>query len=70
MTSKGQVLILKGIRKKLGLNSGQSFIEKEVNGKVVLEPVPRLANLGGVLKNIARKKKIVALIRETKEGWG
>ena len=69
MTSKGQVQIFKDIREQLGLSREQSFIERVHEGKVVLEPIPKLAALGGTLKDIARTKKIGTLIRETKEGW-
>jgi len=69
MTSKGQVLILKEIRERLGLSKRQQFIERTEDNKVVLEPVPNLTELGGTLKSMGENKSIKQLMKETKEGW-
>ncbi len=69
MTSKGQVQIFKEVRQKLGLSKRQRFFEKIDGKRVVLEPVPNLALLGGVLKEMGKNKKIAQLVKETKEGW-
>lgn len=68
MTSKGQVQIFKEIREELGLDKEQSFIERVHEGKVVLEPVPNLASLGGILGKPG-KKGIEQIMKEVKEGW-
>ena len=69
MTSKGQVQIFKDIREQLGLSREQSFIERVHEGKVVLEPIPKLAALGGILGKPANKKGIKQIMKEVKEGW-
>lgn len=69
MTSKGQVMIFKPIRKKLGLAEGQRFIESTVDNKVILEPVPSLVSMGGILKELGKKKNAKQLAAEAKEGW-
>lgn len=68
MTSKGQVMIFKDVREELGLSKKQSFIERVHEGKVVLEPVPNLASLGGILGKPG-KKGIGQVMKEVKEGW-
>jgi len=69
MTSKGQVMILKEIREKLGLSKRQQFIERTEDNKVILEPVPNLVELGGTLKSMGKNKSIKQLMKEVKEGW-
>ena len=69
MTSKGQVQIFKEIREELGLGKEQSFIERVHEGKVVLEPIPNLVSLGGILGKPANKKGIEQVMKEVKEGW-
>jgi len=69
MTSKGQVLILKEIRERLGLSKRQQFIERTKDNKVILEPVPNLVDLGGTLKSMGKNKSIKQLMKEVKEGW-
>jgi len=69
MTSKGQIQIFKEIREKLGLAKKQRFVEKIEGKRVVLEPVPSFASLGGTLKAMGKNKKIEQLVKETKEGW-
>lgn len=69
MTSKGQVMILKEIREKLGLSKRQQFIERTEDNKVILEPVPNLVDLGGTLKSMGKNKSIKQLMKEVKDGW-
>lgn len=68
MSSKGQVVIVKEIREKLGLAENQRFVEKVENRGIVLKPVKRLSALRGVLKGM-ESKPVREAIKEVKKGW-
>ena len=68
LSSKGQVIIVKEIRKMLNLQKNQRFMEKVENGKVVLIPVRKLSEMGGSIK-LKRKMSIEQIMKEVKEGW-
>ena len=69
MSSKGQIIIVKEIRDKLGLKENQKFIEKIQEKKIILEPVPSLSQLGGFLEDMRKNKKITELVAESRKGW-
>lgn len=68
LSSKGQIVIAKPIRDKLGLVQNQQFIERIEGKTIVLEPLPKLTDLGGVLKGKS-KKTVEEMMREAGEGW-
>lgn len=68
LSSKGQVIIVKEIREKLNLQKNQKFFEKIENGKVVLVPVRKLSEMGGIWKGMT-KKTTEEIMKEIKEGW-
>lgn len=68
MSSKGQVVISKEIRDRLGLSERQRFIEKVENQKIILMPIKKISELGGVLKGM-EKKPTKEVIKEIKKGW-
>ena len=69
MSIKGQIVILKDIRVKLNLKPNQKFREYIEDDRIVLEPVVPIAELGGSLKNMARRKTKKQLRDEIKSGW-
>ncbi len=69
MSLKGQIVILKEIRRRLNLKPNQRFREYIKDDKIILEPVIPLTELGGSLKNIGKKKTKKQIIREIKSGW-
>ena len=70
LSSKGQVVISKEIRDRLGLKEKQKFRETVVDGKIVLAPVPSLYSLGGALKDSPLgKKSTEQIMKEIDEGW-
>ena len=69
MSIKGQIVILKDIRVKLNLKQNQKFREYIEDDRIVLEPVVPIAELGGSLKNMARRKTKKQLRDEIKSGW-
>ena len=69
MSLKGQIVILKEIRKNLNLKPNQRFKEYIKDDKIILEPVIPLTELGGSLKNIAKGKTKKQIIKEIKSGW-
>lgn len=69
MSSKGQIIIVKEIRDKLGLQENQKFIEKLQEKRIILEPVPSLSQLGGFLKTMGKNKKTIELVAEARKGW-
>ena len=69
MSIKGQVVILKEIRKKMNLKPNQRFREYIEDNKIILEPVVPISELGGALKNLAKGKTKKQIIQEIKSGW-
>ena len=69
MSLKGQIVILKEIRKRLNLKPNQRFKEYIKDDKIILEPVIPLTELGGSLKNMAKGKTKKQIIKEIKSGW-
>ncbi len=69
MSLKGQIVILKEIRKRLNLKPNQRFIEYIMDDKIVLEPVVPITELGGSLRNLGKGKTKKQIIKEIKSGW-
>ncbi|MFH1722209.1 MAG: AbrB/MazE/SpoVT family DNA-binding domain-containing protein [Candidatus Altiarchaeota archaeon] len=71
LSSKGQVVIRKDIRKRLGLAPGTRFIELVQGENVVLKPVKSTSELFGVLKNSEsfKDKSTEEIQKEIDEGW-
>ncbi|MCK5559562.1 MAG: AbrB/MazE/SpoVT family DNA-binding domain-containing protein [Thermoplasmata archaeon] len=69
MSLKGQIVILKEIRRRLNLKPNQKFREYIKNDKIILEPVIPLTELGGSLKNMGNGKTKKQIIQEIKSGW-
>jgi len=68
LSSKGQIVIAKELRDQLGLTQNQVLRETVENGKLVLVPIKRPSEMGGILKGkISKSAK--QLIKETKSGW-
>ncbi len=68
MSSKGQVVIAKEIRDKLDVKQNQRLIQKIEGGRIILVPVKRLSELGGIWKG-KTKKSIKQIMKEIDEGW-
>jgi AbrB family looped-hinge helix DNA binding protein len=69
MSLKGQIVILKDIRRRLNLKPNQRFREYIVDDKIVLEPVVPITELAGALKNMSKGKTKNQVINEIKSGW-
>jgi AbrB family looped-hinge helix DNA binding protein len=69
MSLKGQIVILKEIRKQLDLKPNQKFREYIKDDKIILEPVVPLIELGGSLKKMGKGKTKKQVIAEIKSGW-
>jgi len=71
LSSKGQIVLMKGIRDKMGLKAGDRFIEKVENNQIVLKPVKPLAEMFGSLKNEGdfKGKTTDEIVAEIKKGW-
>ncbi len=68
VSSKGQIVIAKAIRDELGIQQNQPLKESVEDGRIILEPMPTLVELGGTLK-LRTKKTVDQLMREADEGW-
>ncbi len=70
MSSKGQVVIPKEIRDRMGAKRGQKFVIEEVDGSYILIPVPKnpIKALRGLAKGTFRKSA-TQLVREEREAW-
>ena len=69
MSLKGQIVILKEIRRRLNLKPNQRFREYIEEDRIILEPVIPITELGGSLKNLAKGKSKKQIIKEIKSGW-
>ena len=71
LSSKGQVVLRREIRDKLGLKAGDKFIEFVKDDEVVLKPVRSTEELFGVLKDSREfcGKRTEEIVREIDEGW-
>ena len=68
LSSKGQIVIAKELRDRLGLSQNQILRETVENVKLILVPVKRPSEMGGFLKG-KMSKNAKQLIKETKSGW-
>lgn len=70
MSSKGQVVIPKEFRDDLGIKEGQIVFIEEVDGAIIIVPVPKdsVKALKGLAKGVF-KKTSVDLVRELREEW-
>lgn len=57
ITSQGQISIPIQLRRKLGLEKNRTALVTEQDGKLVVEPVKDLLELGGSLKAYVKGKK-------------
>ena len=68
MSSKGQVVISKEIRKELGLKERQKMIEELRGNEIVLKPLMPISKAKGILKGMEKKSTRI-IIKEVKKGW-
>ena len=71
LSSKGQIVLMKSVRDKLGLKAGDKFIEKVENDQIVLKPVKSLVEMFGSLRNEGdfKGKTTEEIMAEIKKGW-
>ncbi len=69
LSAKGQIVICKSLREKLGFQPKQKFKEYEKDGKIILEPIIPITELGGILKKLGKQRTKKELIKEIKSGW-
>jgi AbrB family looped-hinge helix DNA binding protein len=69
MSLKGQIVILKEIRRRLNLKPNQRFREYIENDRIILEPVIPIIELAGSLKKMGKGKSKSQVIQEIKSGW-
>jgi len=71
LSSKGQIVLMKGIREKMGLKAGDKLIERIEDNRIVLKPVAPLSELFGSLKDEGdfKGKKTDEIMAEIKRGW-
>ena len=67
ITRQGQVTIPASIRKTLGLNRYPKATVRLEDKKIIIEPIPDLLKLGGILKNKKIKGKSVKEIIKLEE---
>lgn len=70
VSSKGQVVIPKAYRDGLGIKAGKRVAIEEVDGVLILIPLPKdpVKMLRGLTRGIF-KKESVKLLRELREEW-
>jgi len=67
ITSQGQISIPIQLRRKLGLEKNRTALVTEQNGKLLIEPVKDLLELGGSLHHKAIKNKSIDQIMKEEE---
>jgi len=70
MSSKGQIVVPKEFRDDLGIKEGQRLVVEEVDGALIVVPVPKdpIKALKGLAKGVFRKSS-TQLVRELREEW-
>jgi len=68
ITSQGQITIPARIRKLLGLNKYPKATVHTENKKIIIEPIPNILTMGGLLKKKAIKEKTINEIIKLEEG--
>ena len=70
VSSKGQIVIPKELRKGLGIKTGKKVSIEEVNGVLILIPVPKnpVEMLKGLTKGVFRRDAM-KLVRDLREEW-
>ena len=70
ISSKGQVVIPKEIRDKLRIKKGQRIKVVEVDGTIMIIPIPKdpIKAMRGMTKGIT-KKSSVEIVREMRKEW-
>ena len=59
ITSQGQITIPSIFRKRLGLNQYRKATVRTIDNKIIIEPIPNLMKMAGVLQNKAIKNKSI-----------
>ena len=67
ITSQGQITIPARIRKLLGLNKYPKATVRAENKKIIIEPIPNILTMGGLLKKKAIKGKSIDKIIKLEE---
>lgn len=62
ITSQGQITIPASMRRALGLEKYRKASVRTKDNKIIVEPVPDLLSLAGILKNKAIKGKTAAKV--------
>lgn len=64
ITSQGQITIPAALRKKLALHIYNKALIRREKNKIIVEPVPDILSLGGILEDkIVRRKKIEEIMK-------
>lgn len=71
MSSKGQIVLMRGIREKLGLKAGDKLVETVQDNSIVLRPLKSTRELFGALKNSNgfKGKSTEDIVAEVDGGW-
>ena len=70
VSSKGQIVVPKEFRDDLGIKEGQKVVVEEVDGAIIIIPVPKdpVKALKGLAKGVFRKSS-TQLVRELRDEW-
>ena len=67
ITSQGQITVPARFRRRLNLDRYRKASVELTNNKLVIEPIPNLMSLAGILKSKAKRKKIGQTIKAEKK---
>ena len=68
VSSKNQIVIPKGVRKKMGINSGDLLVVSNVTkNTVTLKKAPSAYDMIGLAD--AKKDDVVARVRKNRQNW-
>ena len=67
VSRKGQATIPKGLREKFGIETpGEVFVYEE-QGRIIIEPVPSVAELHGIHAGDHKRGEVLERVRETND---
>lgn len=68
ISSKGQVVISKEIRERLGLKEKNKLVEELRGNEIILKPIISITKARGMLKGM-ETESTNEVIKEVKKGW-
>ena len=66
VSSKGQIVLPSDMRSRMNITKGRKLVLVEREGVIIMKPLKKLSELGGILKTSENTQK---LIRDLRKEW-